>query len=254
MSLLGKSWKQYRTKKEWCKMAFKQRLSAPSTTNKYWYGSNPFYKAGYGLPNCTCYAWGRFYEILGKKPALSLSNAENWYGHKDGYSRGKTPRLGAVICWAKGKVGNGSDGAGHVAIVEAIYEDGSILISQSGWKSSRFWTSKVAKGYKKSGYTFLGFIYNPAVISSDVTKAPSIKAGHTYTLQANMKVRTGAGTKYRWKKRSELTADGKKNAQNGTYAVLKKGTKVTVQKVVGDWVKIPSGYVCAKQGGTIYIK
>ena len=69
-----------------------------------------------------------------------------------------------------------------------------------------------------------------------------------------MKVRTGPGTNYRWKKRSELTADGKKNAQSGTYAVLKKGTKVTVMQVIGNWVRIPSGYVCAKQGGATYIK
>ena len=82
--------------------------------------------------------------------------------------------------------------------------------------------------------------------------------GEVYTLQDNMKVRTGAGTSYRWKKRSELTADGKKHAQSGTYAVLKKGTKVTCQKVIKSgsniWLKIPSGYVCAKLGSKTYIK
>lgn len=26
--------------------------------SRYWYSNtNPFYASGYGLPNCTCYAW-----------------------------------------------------------------------------------------------------------------------------------------------------------------------------------------------------
>ena len=79
-----------------------------------------------------------------------------------------------------------------------------------------------------------------------------------YTLQAAMKVRTGPGTSYTWKKRSQLTKDGQKHAQSGTYAVLKKGTRVTVQKVVKKgndiWLKIPSGYICAKQGSKVYVK
>ena len=68
-------------------MAYSPRLSAPSTSNKYYYKLNPYYQSGFGLPNCTCYAFGRFYEILGSKPKLSLRNAENWYGHDDGYKR-----------------------------------------------------------------------------------------------------------------------------------------------------------------------
>lgn len=250
-------------------MAFKARLNAPSTSDKNWIhtsagGKNGCIKVSGNsvLPNCVGYAYGRFMEILGKTPKLSRSNAENWYGNtSDGYKRGKTPKLGAVICWAKGKAGVSSDGAGHVAIVEKIYGDGSILISQSGYKSSRFWTSKVSKGYALKGYTFQGFIYNPAVTSSKTSVNAdyiSYVTGKTYTLQANLKVRTGAGTKYRQKKVSELTASGKKSAQSGTYAVLKKGTKVTVKavkKVGGNtWIRIPSGWICAIQGSTVYVK
>lgn len=144
-------------------MAYKPRLEAPSKSNKYFYKNNPFEAAGYGLPNCTAYAWGRFYEILGEKPKLSTSNAENWWSKDDGYKRGQAPKLGAVICWRKGKAGNGSDGAGHVAIVEKVYADGSILISQSGWKASKtMWTQKLKPPYKYgSAYTLQGFIYNP---------------------------------------------------------------------------------------------
>ena len=32
--------------------------SAGMRGNPYWYSRNPLYLAGYGLPNCTCYAWG----------------------------------------------------------------------------------------------------------------------------------------------------------------------------------------------------
>lgn len=89
---------------------------------------------------------------------------------------------------------------------------------------------------------------------SSGSSTSSYRVGSTYTLQNNMKVRTGPGTNYRQKKRSELTANAKQHAQSGTYAVLKKGTRVTVQGISGNWLKIPSGYVCARQGNSVYIK
>lgn len=82
--------------------------------------------------------------------------------------------------------------------------------------------------------------------------------GKTYTLQADMKVRTGAGANYPQKKYSQLSSDGKKNAYNQTYAVFKKGTKITALKVTKvsntTWIQCPSGWICAKSGNTIYIK
>lgn len=87
----------------------------------------------------------------------------------------------------------------------------------------------------------------------------AFSAGKTYTIQASsgLKVRTGPGTNYRQKKRSELTAGGKKSAKVGTYAVLKNGTRVTVKtiKTVGNqvWVQIPSGWICAQIGSTAYL-
>lgn len=162
-------------------MAFKPRLSAPSTTDKNWIHTS---KGGYNscilisgnstLPNCVGYAWGRFREILGKTPSLSRGNAEDWWNYPDGYKRGSTPKLGAVACWRKGKTGTGADGAGHVAIVEQINADGSIVISESGYKSFRFRTYTLKKGYTYfTGYTFQGFIYNPAVSDSTSTSKPS---------------------------------------------------------------------------------
>lgn len=144
---------------------FVRRTTAPTGLDKWFYSYNPFDQSGYGMPNCTCYAWGRFAELLGSAPKLSLGNAENWYGYADGYSRGKTPRVGAVICWRKGQAGNSSDGAGHVAIVEQVNPDGSILTSESGWQDSRFWwtTTRADDGNwgASSAYVFQGFIYHP---------------------------------------------------------------------------------------------
>lgn len=149
--------------------------------NKYWYGSNPFYQAGYGLPNCTAYAWGRFWEIseqagvTGVPPKLSRGNAGEWYGYTaDGYSRSSEPSLGAVICFSQ------PGRAGHVAIVEQILDNGDIVTSNSGYSRSPggwndrnyFWTETNPKdtGYKSSwemsgGYVFQGFIINPDACS-----------------------------------------------------------------------------------------
>lgn len=168
-------------------MAFKPRLTAPSTSDKNWIhtskgGKNSciLVSGNSVLPNCVGYAWGRFMEITGKTPSLSRGNAEDWWNYNDSYKRGSTPKLGAVACWRKGKVGTGSDGAGHVAIVEQINADGSIVISESGYKSFRFRTTKLAKGYKYfTGYTFQGFIYNPAVTDSGTT------SGGTSTAKPN---------------------------------------------------------------------
>ena len=93
---------------------------------------------------------------------------------------------------------------------------------------------------------------------SNIVVTPTINIGQVLTLTANVKVRTGAGTNYKQKKRSELTEGGKKNAKAGIYAVLKKGTRVTVQeiKTVNNdvWVKIPSGWIAVDYNGNVYAK
>ena len=146
------------------------------------------------LPNCTGYAWGRFYEITGIRPNFCSTdgthNAEMWYlydgthasvGYKDdGYKRGKEPALGAVICWSKGVAAfPANDGPGHVAIVEAIDSDGNITISESGWHWDAYWyrrpiTREIRNGepYYSYGsdYNFQGFIYNPKYFAGNVIK------------------------------------------------------------------------------------
>lgn len=149
---------------------FVQRKTAPAKNNKYYYEDNLFYKSNYGLPNCTCYAWGRFYELTNKKPTgLATSNAENWYKDSRGYEKGQTPRLGAIICWRKGKLHNAKDGAGHVAVVEHINNDGSFITSNSAYKGTMFYRKTIEKNCKLKGYTFEGFIYSPITFTSGIT-------------------------------------------------------------------------------------
>lgn len=93
--------------------------------------------------------------------------------------------------------------------------------------------------------------------SASTSNAPSYKVGNTYTLQSNMVVRTGAGTNYRAKNHSELTADGKKHDKDKN-GCLDKGTKITckqVKKSNGDiWIKCPSGWIAAYYKKKVHVK
>lgn len=161
---------------------YSPRLSAPSTSDLNWIHVN---NGGYNycikisgnscLPNCVGYAWGRWREFLGSYHNLSRSNAEMWYLNTgDGYSRGQTPKLGAVMCWAKGVAGNAADGAGHVAIVEKINSDGSITCSNSAYGGTRFYTLTLKAPYNVgTGYSFQGFIYPPINFDSGNQPTPS---------------------------------------------------------------------------------
>ena len=137
---------------------FTPRLtSAGMLNNPYWYSDNPFYQSGYGLPNCTCYAWGRWYEITSSAPVLSLGNGEDWYGYDDGHERGQIPKLGSIICFRNGPY----SGLGHVAVVEEINGD-EITFSNSAYNGEYFYlvkgTASNNYGYA-SDYDFQAFIY-----------------------------------------------------------------------------------------------
>lgn len=155
---------------------FSPRLTVPGTDNAYFYADNTYYQGGYGMPNCTAYAWGRAYEILGSKPNLSTGDAGQWWDYNQttgAYPSGSTPKLGAVICWSGGS-------SGHVAVVEAI--DGNVVtVSESAWSGYLFKTYTYTIGSEDATSVggFLGYIYIGDFIdaSSDVTP-PSISNVH----------------------------------------------------------------------------
>jgi hypothetical protein len=148
---------------------FEPRYREPTSLDLNWRhtrvgGKNECIHIGGGsvLPNCVGYAWGRWYELLGKKPNLHRGNAENWWLQTDGYERSEFPKLGAVVCWRKGRAGDGTDGAGHVAVVENILPDGSIVTSNSNYLGSRFYMRTIKPPYSiGTTYTFQGFILPP---------------------------------------------------------------------------------------------
>lgn len=97
-----------------------------------------------------------------------------------------------------------------------------------------------------------------ASTTPDPSPAPSgdYVVGREYTLRSNMSVRTGPGTSYRRKSHSELTPDGR-NHDRDKNGCLDAGTVVTCQQVQQNgsqiWILCPSGWLCARDGDTIYI-
>lgn len=163
-------------------MAFVPRFTRPTAGNKYYIRkvNGGYSNAIVGKPtdlqcnvlsNCVGYAYGRFNEIggYGYCKYLAPVNAENFIQYKGSCQVGQTPKVGACMVWKKGATLSNSDGAGHVAIVEKVISDTEVVTSESGWKSSKpFWNQTRKKGSNgrwgcNSAYTFLGFIYNPAV-------------------------------------------------------------------------------------------
>ena len=161
-------------------MAFVPRLTKPEKGNPYYttITSGGYSLAIVGKPtdpdcnvlsNCVGYAYGRFNEIggYGRMKYLQPVNAENFIEYAGGLKTGKTPKVGACMVWRKGPTLSNSDGAGHVAIVEKVINDTTIVTSESAYGSTAFYTMTRYKGNGNWGmnspYTFLAFIYNPAV-------------------------------------------------------------------------------------------
>lgn len=178
------------------------RLTAPSSTNKYFKTTyNPCispYEDGNSLPNCVGYAYGRAMELSNlwrtempkymtyrnyktlEKGTLSINDAYTfweytvWRANHGLYhwAYGQLPRLGAIICWYY--LRGVTSAEGHVGIVEKINykKDGSIesiVTSNSAYKSTKFYTQILYPESINGKYTWSpnyhlqGFIYPPYV-------------------------------------------------------------------------------------------
>jgi peptidoglycan DL-endopeptidase CwlO len=85
---------------------------------------------GYYTRNCTSYAAWKWRATFG----ISFSyagHAKNWpsVARSRGYTVNKTPAVGALIVWP-GLASNGTNRWGHVAYVEAVNPNGTVLVSQ----------------------------------------------------------------------------------------------------------------------------
>lgn len=164
------------------------------------------------LSNCVGYASGRFNEIINcardtaKCTYTTLNcNAENFIerAQSAGLRIGSAPRVGAIICWQYGATLSGSDGAGHVEVVERINSDGSIFTSASNYGGTAFYNATRyntnGRWGLSGGYTFRGFIYQPDDVQRwiDTSKVtPNVSRDtsrdQVEVLVTELRVRTGA--------------------------------------------------------------
>lgn len=166
---------------------FKPRKTAPLENDPLYimkkYGGKspciqgqPVLKKGWILPNCVGYAYARTWEICGEEVHIGTSkgldypqSAQYWWDRNDGLKRGKEPKVGAVACWhyANYKIG-------HVAIVEEVKADKSIVVSESlyGYKDIPFRLRTIKYPYNYGNEIFSGFIYNPSIIDDHVQTEP----------------------------------------------------------------------------------
>lgn len=244
--------KRKQTKEMEPMVKYKPRTTSPDKSNKYYIhkdggGYNRCIKisANDCLPNCVGYAHGRYLEAAALKSAsLPVCNAEDWYdtAKKLGIKVSKKPMPGYIAVWRKGKTKNSADGCGHVAVVEYVFDDGSIQLSNSGYNYKRFYNTTMQAPYGLTGYVFLGFIVNEHVEGSITKIKISYEVGEKYTVVCSEGVNLRAGADISDKKK----------------AVLPKGTKVKCLKISKGWMKVKyngkSGWICCKQGKDIYVK
>lgn len=103
---------------------------------------NPFPNKG---KNCTWYAHGRLMQLGFSEYVLDsmLGNAGTW---DNTAARGarvvSQPQVGAIVVWEAGV--NGSGSVGHVAVVEQINSNGTIVISESNWAGTAYSVRTIA--------------------------------------------------------------------------------------------------------------
>lgn len=161
-----------------------EQISSDPNVNKYYSGHggiNPF-TGDNGLDknngdrggNCTAYAWGRRAEmenlVSGDGTLIGTllgTNGDAYYWYQREVDAGiyrcgdYGPQVGAVVCWAYGD----STSNGHVAIIEKINEDGSIITSNGKYGSmdgipEPFYISYYAsEADLKAAHNFKGYIY-----------------------------------------------------------------------------------------------
>ncbi len=148
------------------------------------------------LANCTGYAQGRALEIynecMGYNPAQTQThpfvglngNAREWYplAPSLGLAVSTDPAPGAIICWTEGI--DPDSVFGHVGVVESVEDQNTIITTESGYGAiaGQDWISqtRVFDGSNwlgnlatMGGYTFQGFILNPASPGPPVPPTPT---------------------------------------------------------------------------------
>ncbi|NEO26052.1 MAG: CHAP domain-containing protein [Kamptonema sp. SIO4C4] len=108
--------------------------------SEYTWPRNPFPNQGH---NCTWYAHGRMMELGYSEYALDSMrrNAGKWDNDAArGCTVTYTPKVPCIAVWDPW-VG-GTEAEGHVAVVERVNSDGSIVISESNWPTGKLYQTR----------------------------------------------------------------------------------------------------------------
>jgi len=140
---------------------FTRRTTAPEYGNVYYYNGayNPFAYNQALIGECTWYVWGRAYEILGQRPNISRGHAKDFYTYNlnsGAYPYGNEPKLGAIACFAPN---NHAYETGHVAIVEAVGGDGSVILSEYNFVSRHVFSANRYLNPTEARTWVQGYIY-----------------------------------------------------------------------------------------------
>lgn len=114
---------------------------------------NPFPSKG---RNCTWFAHGRMMQLGYCKYALDSMrfNAHTWAGHADrGALVTNVPVTGSIAFWQSGAFFGHT--LGHVGVVEAVREDGSIIVSDSSSSASAYRVYPILPGEDKWPTAFI---------------------------------------------------------------------------------------------------
>lgn len=184
------------------------------------------------------------------------------------------PQPGDIILydWQDSGIGDNKGSSEHVGVVESV--SGNTINVIEGNYSDQVKRRQI----KVNGKFIRGFITpkfdenQNGIKPSESPKKETIEivelskqstnlytVGNVYTLQSDMYVRDSANGNH--KSYASLTENGKKNGRRDAAgnAILVKGTRVTCKAIknLGSaiWIKIPSGYICAKgSSGKTYVK
>lgn len=226
---------------------FSRRTTAPEYGNVYYYNGayNPFAYNQALIGECTWYVWGRAYEILGQRPNISRGHAKDFYTYNlnsGAYPYGNEPKLGAIACFAPN---NHAYETGHVAIVEAVGGDGSVILSEYNFVSRHVFSANRYLNPTEARTWVQGYIYirpdDPVIpnhIPGPVGGSDDDIADGDYTIRSDV----AEGRSLGWE------GDGNTNGQNVCLKdYFKNGDYVwTLERQSDD-----SFIVKTKQGGKL---
>ena len=103
----------------------------------------------YTKGQCTWWAYQRRAQ-LGKPVSNRWGNAKNWYynAQRSGYRTGHTPKRYAVIQSTAGYYG-------HVAVVERVYSNGSIKVSEYNYNRPNAYGTRYLSKWSARNYNYI---------------------------------------------------------------------------------------------------